>query len=155
MGRSIFVKAYREQTMKSREALKFGVLLLAVLLLAVLSFCGRSSTEPYESAGKVTVNVNYGGAPVTSGFVHMVIPGEGKSAYGELNEVGVVTFEKVRTGNYTVSVAPPAPADPDPEKPTIPQEAPNIPKKFRSEATSSLKADVQEGENKFSFELKQ
>ena len=58
------------------------------------------------------------------------------------------------TGEYLVLVTPPPPPAPNPEAPPVVQEDPaNIPKKYRTDATSPLKAVVQTGSNNFTFDL--
>lgn len=80
---------------------------------------------------------------------------QAQGAFGDLNSTGVVEFPNVEVGNYTVLIFPPAPLDPDPTKRSPPsKDYSNIPSKFRNQLTSTLKADVAEGPNKFTFELK-
>jgi hypothetical protein len=116
--------------------------------------CGSSADETGPT-GAVTIQVNYGGEPVAGASVQIVVPGTAKSAFADLDEVGSVSIPGVQTGTYTVSVMPPAPEAPDPEKPSPPQTFPNIPQKFRTETTSPLKAEVKEGDNSFEFDLKE
>lgn len=126
-----------------------------LLIGAVLLLCGCGSGEPEKVTGTVTIKITSGGDTVTAGAVQLVAPGEGKGAFGQLNEQGVVQLENVETGDYTVTVVPPAPLDPDPENPSPPADHSNIPAAVRDQTTSPLKATVSEGNNDFTFDLMQ
>ena len=131
------------------------ILLLLQLAGAALLASGCGSGEPVKLTGTVTVKITSGGDTVTAGAVQLVAPGEGKGAFGQLNEQGVVQLENVETGDYTVTVVPPAPLDPDPENPSPPADHSNIPAAVRDQTTSPLKATVSEGNNDFTFDLMQ
>lgn len=144
------MQCLRRNAAEWRRVVPAGALLLSVCFLWG---CGSGVDK---KVGSVRVVVTHDGEPVTEGSVQMVIAGEGKGAFGDLDATGAVSFENVETGNYTVAVYPPAPPEPDPEKPSPPaKEYTNIPERFRSEATSPLKAEVKEGANEFQFDLKE
>jgi len=143
--------AYREYSGHWRTAALTGVLLLAICFLI-----GCGSSIPEKTVGTVKIIVTFGDEPVTKGAIEMVVIGEGKGAFGDLDNTGTVLLTDVEVGNYTVSVVPPAEPDPDPDKPLAPvKEYANIPMKFRTEVTSPLKAAVVEGSNEFKFDLKE
>lgn len=134
----------------------FGFSLICASCL--LSACGTSgSTKP---TGSVTVTLTSGGQPVTEGSVQLVAEAtdtaQGQGAFGDLKATGIVEFSRVEVGRYVVTVMPAAPLDPDPSKPAPPRKGPsNIPPKLNSQMTSTLKAEVKPGDNKFAFDLKQ
>lgn len=138
----------------SRNLLCTGLICTSGLLAG----CGTSgATKP---TGSVTVSITSGGQPVPGGAVQLVgaTTGKesGKGAFGDLDAAGSVKFPGVEVGTYTVTVMPPAPLDPDPSKPSPPpKNYSNIPPKFHSQTTSTLKAEVKPGDNKFAFDLKQ
>ena len=119
--------------------------------------CGPTPHEG-KTTGRVTVTITHGGQPVTTGQVDLSNEQTGEGGGGQLNEEGVATLDRVPLGSYTVTVVPPPP-DPTPvapgQTPPKPQEYPNIPEKFRRNATSPLQAEVKEGENEYQFDLGQ
>lgn len=145
------MEVYREWSGHCRTATSAGALLLAICFLIG---CGSSTSD--KTVGSVKVVVTFGDEPITEGAIEMVVVGEGKGAFGDLDSSGTVHLTDVEVGNYTVSVVPPAAPDPDPSKPLAPvKEYTNIPIKFRTETTSPLKATVVEGSNEFKFDLKE
>jgi len=145
------MEANRECSGHWRTATSTGALLLAICFLI-----GCGSSSPEKTVGTVKVIVTFGDEPITNGAIEMVVVGEGKGAFGNLDSTGTVRLTDVEVGNYTVSVVPPTAPDPDPSKPLVPvKEYANIPSKFRTEATSPLKATVVEGSNEFKFDLKE
>lgn len=124
-------------------------------LLLVLAGCG-GSPDSGRIMGAVEITVTFDGQPVTDGTVQMIVPGEGKAAGGDLDSEGKISLEEVEIGRYTVFVTPPSEPPPEADKKSLPPKAyDNIPKKFRSESTSPLNAEVKKGTNEFSFELKE
>ncbi len=126
---------------------------LAVVLLG-LGFIVGCNKSPHSDkpAGSITAKVTYGGEPVTEGQVNFVNNSTGLGGGGSLGPGGTATISTVPTGKYVVTVTPPLPdmADPNPQ---VPDYA-NLPQKYRSETTSTLKAEVFVGDNEFTFELK-
>ena len=130
---------------------------LCGLMLSLVMLAGCGDSGPPRITGSVKITVMYDNKPVTEGEVSMVVPNSGKGASGTLGADGTVTIDEVEVGDYVVSVTPPSPPDPDPENPAPPAKAyDNLPEKFRSETTSTLKASVKaDVENTFTFELKE
>jgi len=125
--------------------------LAALFLLYVATGC---SNAPHSEkvTGSVTAKVTYGGEPVTEGSVNLENPSTGLGGGADLDASGLATLKTVPVGDYTITVVPPLPPQDDPN-PEI-KEYDNLPQKYRSSATSTLKATVTEGENQFEFELK-
>lgn len=129
----------------------FSTMMLS-LFLSSLSGC---SDTPHSDkvTGTAVVKVTFGGEPVTEGFVNFENPNTGLGGGAELEASGTATVASIPVGDYTVSVIPPLPPDNDPN-PVI-KEYDNLPQKFRSTSTSTLKATIKEGSNEFAFELKE
>jgi len=129
------------------------ITLLVALLASGLCGCGGRRPHGDKKSENVTVKVTFGGEPVTNGFVNFANPKTGLGGGGPLGEDGAATIPNVVVGDYTVTVTPPLMpnADPNPAKTVYP----NLPVKFRSETTSTLKATVDEKSKSFTFELKE
>ncbi|WP_154933022.1 hypothetical protein [Gimesia maris] len=127
----------------------------ALMMSLILVSCGGKTPGTDKKMGSVKFSVTYSGDPVTQGTIQILADG-GKAAGGELNDAGEVYLSEVETGNYTVCLAPPT-ARPNPEggPPIMPKKAENVPDKYYSPETSHLKAEVKEGDNEFTFELKE
>jgi hypothetical protein len=119
-------------------------------LLATLG-CNRG-----EPLGQVSGRVTYQGQPVTEGIVVFANPTLGVHRASKLGADGrYEVFTNGRPGlplgSYQVSVAPPVdelvigPINTPPK----PREYANLPKKYRSPATSGLTLEVKSGENPF------
>ncbi|QDV53658.1 hypothetical protein [Gimesia fumaroli] len=117
---------------------------------SILTGCGGASEEAKQRAD-VTITVTHEGTPVTEAEVRMMQVGKGEGAVGMLNESGQAELSDVVLGSYLVTVNPP---EGTPDNPAPKKEYPNIPKQYRSLKDSPLKADVQSGDNEFTFELK-
>lgn len=122
----------------------------ALLLLSGCSGGGGESKPTGTVSGKVTA----GSDAITEGSVQFYSAETGKGATAEIGQSGEFKFESpLEVGSYKVIVTPPPPPAPGPDTPE-PKEYPNFPEKFRSEATTTLSADVKEGENPpMSFDL--
>lgn len=120
--------------------------------LGLVVGCGHVPHSDRPS-GKVIATVTYGGTPVTNGYVNFSNPQTGLGAGGLLEANGTATMNAVPLGDYvvTVTLPPASPTDPNPQQ----QENPQLPKKFRLESTSTLKATVKTGTNELKFELKE
>lgn len=123
-----------------------------IVVIGLIFGCGHVPHSDRPS-GKVIVAVTYGGAPVTNGFVNFSSPQTGLGAGGLLDANGTTTINEVPVGDYvvTVTLPPVSQTDPNPQQ----QENPQLPKKFRSESTSTLKATVKAETNELKFELKE
>ena len=121
-------------------------------VIIALGGCGKTKTP----VGSVSGTVTFQGEPVPEGQVSFYSKETGKGNIGSLDSSGKFSFpDPVEVGTYTVFVTPPEPPPPDiGEGPQpAPKQYPNIPEKSRSELTSPLTAEVEEGENSFTFEL--
>lgn len=126
---------------------------LFLVVGCVLVGCGGGEKIPTSCvvSGKVTS----GGQPVAEGTISFM---SGRSAGSTplMADGGYLIGENVPPGVYTVIINPPPMT-----KPPMIGEAPqemnpykNIPEKYRGEATSTLKVNLKEGENKYDFDLK-
>lgn len=146
------MKNYQKPFWIVRSRMLTGVLGMS---LSVLLGCGGAPGDD-KITGSVEISVTFAGEPVPEGSVQLSIPEQGKATGGDLDVDGNLSLAEVEVGNYIVFIAPPPEAPPEADKPASAQEDyENIPPKYRSESTSPLKAEVKEGENKFSFELKE
>jgi hypothetical protein len=124
-----------------------------VLLTAVILAC--SSGPP---AGKVRGKVTFKGQPVKEGTVTLLNPTEGGAYEASINSDGTYAIPgDVATGEYVVEIKPLMEMrDTDPGKsPPAPVEknAPDIPKKYRMQGSTPLKATVKTGDNDIPFEM--
>lgn len=123
-----------------------------LVLVGILTGCGSSAAD--APSGSVSIQITFQGKPVTEGSVQMVASNGGAGAFGDLDSMGKIAFRQIAAGSYKVVVLPPAPPDPDPEKPAPPHKAyPNIPQQVRSEQTSPLVAEVKPDDNNFTYDL--
>lgn len=125
-----------------------------LLTIAILCFagCGEKPVPHGDVGGMVTLD----GEPVASGSISF-ISADGKAAASELDADGRYSMRKVLTGDYKVLVLPPPlppPGKPGTVKTKGMAEFPGHPKKYRSDLTTDLKAEVLEGQNEFDFDLK-
>ena len=140
-----------------RIARPAGFVLIGVLLGTVLMAC-KSGPPRGQVSGKVT----FKGNPVTEGTVTFHNPKAGHAGEAKLGPGGSYVITTVEgglvVGDYGVMITPlthivdlePGKTPPvDVEKP-----APDIPKKYRRQETSALKAQVKEGKNVFDFDMK-
>ncbi len=129
-----------------------------LLLLSVITLSGCGSTPGADrKKGSVEITVTYAGEPLSNGAVSLSIAKEGKGCSGNLDAEGKVTLSNIEIGNYTVSIGL-ADSETDAEKivPKGKAAYKNIPKKFRSQSTTPLKAEVKEGEKtSYTFDLKE
>ncbi len=130
-----------------------GLLLLSFI---ALSGCG-SPPGADKKTGSVEITVTYGGEPLSNGAISLSIAKEGKGSSGNLDAEGKVTLSNIEIGNYTVTVGLPSPeTEAEQSAPKDESAYKNIPKKFRSQSTTPLKAEVKKGEkNSYTFDLKE
>ena len=130
------------------------VLLLNGLLITLHLACS-AGPETGEVHGKVT----FKGKPVTEGLVTFLNPTEGGGAEAPIGADGAYAVQGgVVVGDYLAVVTPLVEiVDTDPGKtPPGPVEknAPNIPRKYRMQGSTPLRAKVKSGKNEINLELK-
>ena len=110
------------------------------------------------ATGEVKGKVTFKGKPVTEGTVTFLNPkGEG-DVEAQINKDGTYAVQnKVVVGDYLVVITPPVTiVDKDPGKsPPAPVEKnmPDIPRKYRMQGTTTLKATVNPGQNECNFDM--
>lgn len=126
--------------------------LQATLACGLLIGC-QANPHSEKPTGGVEVTVTFDGEPVTEGYVNFVNNQTGLGGGSPLGPDGKATLDSIVVGEYIVTVTPPVPDETDPNPPVV--EYPNLPQKFRSEMTSTLKATVETGTKTLTFDLKE
>jgi hypothetical protein len=125
--------------------------------LATFVLSGPVGCSRGPATGEVSGKVTYKGSPVTEGSVTFLNPTEGGAAEAQIEKDGSYKVGGVVVGEYLVEIKPLwHVVDTDPGKsPPAPMEkpAPNIPKKYRMQGTTPLKASVKQGPNEINFEM--
>jgi hypothetical protein len=127
-----------------------------VIAAALITFAAGCSSEP--ARGEVRGKVTFKGNPVKEGTVTFLNPNEGGAHEAQIEKDGsyVVNGGAV-VGEYIVEIKPLVViVDTDPGKsPPAPVEkpAPDIPRKYRMQGTTPLKATVKPGKNELNFEM--
>jgi hypothetical protein len=108
--------------------------------------------------GTVRGKVTFKGQPVKEGRVTLLNPAQGGTYEALIGAEGAYAIAGgVAVGDYIVEISPLMELkDTDPGKtPPAPVEkkAPDIPKKYRQQGTSTLKAAVKQGPNEVNFEM--
>ncbi len=148
------------------KAMRWSCVLAAVVVLGCAKGGDPNRPQTYPATGTVT----YNGQPVSEATVLLIsTTSGGRGASGMTDASGnftLTTFEAgdgALPGSYKVritkTIVEDAPAEPG--EPTAPGEEPNmgtqkdlIPAKYKDPNESGLTADVKEGPNTFTFELK-
>ena len=127
---------------------------IAVFVSALISGCGSGGIE--LPTGQVSGTITFEGAPVTEGFVNLISVESGRAATMALGPGGKFGFEEpVVIGPYAVFITPPEGAPPTLENESpAPPDPKNIPKKYRTDATTDFKVEVKEGDNGFPLDMK-
>jgi hypothetical protein len=139
-----------------RLALTIRVTFPVVAACLIVSISGGCSQGP--ASGKVRGKVTFKGQPVKEGTVTLLNPKEGGAYEAQIGAEGAYAVPNpVAVGEYLVEVKPLVTiVDTDPGKsPPAPVEkpAPDIPKKYRQQGTTTLKASVKQGDNEINFEM--
>src|SRR5437667_4365689 len=125
----------------------------AFIILVSLSGC-QSGPERGQVRGIVT----FKGTPVTEGMITFINPKGGEGGETKLGPDGSYEIPRgLIVGDYIVLVTPliikvdtsPGKTPPSPEE----KPAPNIPQKYRVQATSPFRADVKKGPNDFPYDM--
>ena len=152
----IHLLQYEKTVMRTKRILfELPLTVVTLICFAILTAgCGESA-QPEKVTGTVDISVTYAGKPVSEGLVQMTKVGEGVYSSSPLDDAGHASIPDAEVGDYIVFITPPpAPAPHEVDPSTKRKTYSNIPDPFRSESTSTLKAEVKEGKNEFQFELK-
>jgi len=124
-------------------------LTLVFLVVPVLVGCGGAGGG--SKTGTVSGTVTLSGSPFTEGRVSLYSPKASAGAQGTLDNDGKFTVDgALPVGEYTVSVLPPSPPDPQPGVAPVLPKSPaqgGIPVKYRNATTSGLTFQVEPGKN--------
>lgn len=131
---------------------------VSISLIGMIFLSGCNS-EPPVIVGDIEIVVTFSGDAVKQGNVNLAGIGRAEGGTAKLNESGTVLIKGIKVGKYKVYVSPPQLQAPVPDlakggfKPApVPKD---IPKLFHTEITSPLTIEVKEGENIFTFDLKE
>lgn len=126
------------------------------LLFSLLPGCGGSGGKDVGPTGEVEGTVTLDGDPLTDGSVAFYDESTGNSGGGELGPGGTFKFDvPIPVGSYLVSFQPPPPPQPDDkDSGMLARVESNIPAGYQAGETSNVIAEVKEGPNTFTFELK-
>jgi hypothetical protein len=130
----------------------FLVPALAAGLVAGVAGCGDG--KPSQPVGTVSGKVQFSGKPVETGVVNFESLKTGAAAQATISDGEFEVPVPVPLGQYKVTVSPPPEAPPVPGKKVPPPRAADIPVRYQTQKTSNLSAEVKEGSNEFTFELK-
>ena len=130
------------------------------LAACLLAGCGTSE-DSRGPLGSLSGTVTHEGTALTEGLVYLQQNDGSGAGGGTIGPDG--TFEitggasgGIPIGTYTIWFAPPVIPDPDPNDPVTEEtvkEMPNLPQKYRSQASSDLTVKIEEGDNSKTFEL--
>lgn len=129
-----------------------------MVFAAGLSTAGPVGCSSGPPTGEIKGKVTFKGKPVAEGTVTFLNPrGEG-DAEAQINKDGTYAVPgKVTVGEYLVVITPPVRiVDTDPGKsPPAPVEKnmPDIPRKYRMQGTTTLRATVNPGPNECNFDM--
>ncbi len=129
---------------------------LTLALMAVVflnSGCG-SGAPTKKMGGAVSGTVTFSGQPVSEGSVQLYAPKTGDVAVAPLDATGKFSLkEPIPLGAYNVTVLPPPEPAPQVGVAYAPKDYKNIPKKYRADATSPLKAEIKAEPNVLKLEM--
>ncbi len=124
-------------------------MIIAICMSGLWATSGCSGTPAKETPTGVKGIVTLAGKPLTEGTVSFSNSSTGNGAIAQVGAEGKFSVTGgVVPGEYKVTITPPTPT---PENPAPKQSA--IPEKYRTEATTDLKAKVTAGSNDLKFEL--
>lgn len=128
---------------------------LVILTTATFaSGCGGSAAGAKKMAGAVSGAVTFQGQPVPAGTVQLYSPSTGATGIAPLDAAGKFKLTTpIPVGEYHVIVAPPPEPPPQVGVPYAPKTYKNIPTKYRTDATTTLKADLKAEANVLALEM--
>lgn len=146
-----FFPLFRALGTASRRALPAVTITAMLVLLASSTGCGQSGPPSGMVEGTVTLE----GSSLAGAYVNFFNSESGAGGGAPIGADGKFAFEApLRVGQYAVTIVPPSAPPPLPVEDAAPEvKPPTIPKKYQSETTSELTADVKEGRNTFDFAL--
>ncbi|WP_298868897.1 hypothetical protein [uncultured Gimesia sp.] len=140
--------------------LDYCLLLSAFLLASVLTGCGGGGDVDKTPKGKVTGKVTVGGAPFAKGSIHFTSEKDGNAFGAEMKAEGVFEIAApIPAGSYKVTLSPPSlgpikGADGQMRPPTAKEMKNNVPKKYRSTASSDKTVEIKASDNELTIDLK-
>jgi hypothetical protein len=140
--------------MRPNGRILFATAVLAAAAMAIFQFGCDNGPARGDVSGKVT----FKGSPVKEGTVTLLNPTEGGAHEAQIQTDGSYAIQGgAVVGEYVVEIKPLVViVDTDPGKsPPAPVEkpAPDIPRKYRMQGTTPLKATVKSGKNEINFEM--
>jgi hypothetical protein len=136
----------------------FGELMRFIAAIGLLAVIALAGCDSGPQRGEVQGKVTFKGQPVKEGRVTFLNTTAGGSAEGQLQPDGSYTVSGgAALGDYVVEIAPlmeMKDTDPGKTPPSLVEKnATDIPRKYRQQGTSPLKATVKAGKNKIDFEM--
>lgn len=132
---------------------QWNIALTIVAALGLVVGCGGSEL----STGTVSGTVTHDDGPLTGAYVNFFNSEHGTGGGAPIGANGEFAFDQpLRVGEYIVTIVPPSAPPPLPAgdgQSAAAIDPPEIPDKYRSEATSDLRVQVEEGENSFDLAL--
>lgn len=137
------------------ERVPWSVLVVITLSTAIFGCQGKvDDATRFGKTGKVQGKLTSSGEAVKDARVQFSSKETGAAVIGEVIGGEFVMTDPVPVGNYKVAVMPPQEAPPESGVAYKPKEYPEIPLKYRDEFNTTLTAEVKEGENEFTFDMK-
>ena len=135
--------------------------LTSIALCGLVLAAGMAGCNSGPAVGDVQGRVTFEGKPVTEGSISFFNPQLGAGADAPLSGDGAYVIKTrirgLQVGDYIVFITPETYLDKsDPTTPParVEKNPANIPKKYRRQGTSPLKATVKEGKNEIHFDMK-
>lgn len=137
------------------ERVPWTVLVVITLSTTIIG-CGGGGNDAtrFGKTGKVKGKVTFSGNAVKDARVQFSSKETGAAVVGEVVGGEFVISDPVPVGNYKVAVMTPLEAAPEAGVAYQPKEYPDIPLKYRDEFNTDLTAEVKEGENEVTLEMK-
>lgn len=137
------------------ERAPWSVLVVITLSMAITG-CGGGVNDAtrFGKTGKVKGKLTSSGTAVKDARIQFSSKETGAAVIGEVVGGEFTMSDPVPVGNYKVAVLTPQEAAPEAGVEYKPKEYPEIPLKYRDEFNTDLVAEVKEGDNEFTFDMK-